>query len=181
MLDFRIIFRIKSDAIKSMSSDSDGDEIKSSSKKAVFFLSFYLIPILGASIVAWKDVRLEDLESYIGTGIAIFTGLFFSLLLSIGSKIKSEKENPDVDVANFARYKNNMRQIASIILFVIFLGVMIFIIMLINSLTMRFEWCYLETILTMVAVYFLIQFLVSIFFIIQRFYHVVFDEINNII
>jgi|GEM_PF-1739115 len=180
MLDLDVIFKIKSEAIKSMSSNSDGDEIKSSSKKAVFYLTFYLVPLLGVAIVALKGVKLGDLETYIGSGIAIFTGLFFSLLLSIGSKIKNEKVNPDMDVLNFDRYKNNMRQIASIILFVIFLGVLIFIIMLINSLTLRFELCYLETILTMIAVYLLIQFLVSIFFIIQRFYHVVFDEINNI-
>lgn len=57
MLDLDVIFKINSEAIKSMSSNSDGDEIKSSSKKAVFYLTFYLVPLFGVAIVALKGVN----------------------------------------------------------------------------------------------------------------------------
>lgn len=181
MLDLKVILHIRKEAIKSIKCDSDDEIITSPWKRILYYLIFYLLPIL-IVLIAWvKNIKLSSLESYIGTGIAIFTGLFFSLLLSIGAKIKSENENPNKDVENFQSFKNNMKQIANIILYVIVLGIVIFALMLLNSLFKSCSYVYIEKVFTAIVLFLLVQFLVLLFFMIQRFYYLVRDEINNIL
>ena len=120
------------------------------------------------------------MESFVGTGISIFTGLFFSLLLGIGSKIKTEKENPDIDIENYKQYRNNMKQISNITQFVIVLGIVIMGIVLINYLFKGSNEC-IQKSLTALVLYLLIKFVMSLFFMLQRFYFVLRDELGNIL
>jgi len=85
MLDFRVLNAIKNEAKKSIKSDSDDNLIEKNQQKIVYYLVFYVFPIILASFPFFADIKLSDLQSYIGTGISIFTGLFFSLLLNIMS------------------------------------------------------------------------------------------------
>lgn len=181
MLDFNVILKIRKSAIQSMKRDSDDESITSIWKKISFILSFYILPLIVCTIAWLRDIKLSALESYIGTGIAIFTGLFFSLLLSIGSKVKNEKENPDKDQNNFQHFKTNMRQIANITLYIIIVGTVIFLLLLINTLLKSDACSIIEKILTVVALFLLTRFIASLFFMIQRFYFLVRDEINNIL
>ena len=86
MLDFNVIKQIRNDALDSIKRDSDDEKINGYGIKLTFYAMFYLIPIILGVLALWKNVLVSELEGYISTGIAIFTGLFFSLLLSIGSK-----------------------------------------------------------------------------------------------
>lgn len=181
MLDFKVILEINKGAIKSMKCDSDDEMVTSRWKKIVFIFSFYLLPLLTLSIAWNRNVKLTSIETYIGTVIAIFIGLFFSLLLSIGAKVKSEKDNPNKDESNFQRFKTSMKQIANIVLYVIVIGIFIFITMLANTIFKSNTCVYVEKVFTAIAIFFLVQFIVSLFYIIQRFYYLVRDEINNII
>lgn len=181
MLDFKVIIEIRKSAIKSMKCDSDDEMITSLWKKVVFIITFYLLPIL-TPLIAWcRNVKLTSFEGYIGTGIAIFTGLFFSLLLSIGAKIRAEKENPNKDVNNFQQFKTSMKQIANITLYVIVLGILIFLVLLLNSIFKTDSCVYIEKIFTVFALFLLVRFIASLFFMIQRFHYIVRDEINNIL
>lgn len=181
MLDLKVILEIRRKAIQSMQKDSD-DEIFTSLWKRIFFIvSFHIIPI-GISLTVWiRDIRLSSIENYIGTGIAIFTGLFFSLLLTIGAKVRAERDNPDKDIENFQRFKTNMKQIANITLYVIITGIVVFSFMLLNSLFKNDSYVYIEKSFTVVSLFFLTRFIVSLFFMIQRFYFLVRDEINNVL
>ena len=181
MIDFEVIREIRARAISSMQCDCDDEKISSRRKRAVFITVFYLLPLIAVAISWVKDIKLSSLENYIGTGIAIFTGLFFSLLLSIGDKVRNEKNNPDKDSANFQRYKTGMKQIANIILYTIITGVVIFVILLINTILKTDACTYVEKVFTAVAMFLLVRFIVSLFFIVQRFYFLVRDEINNIL
>ena len=134
MLDFQVILKIRKNALDSMKRDSDGELISSSWKKAVFIVSFHITPIAVCTVAWFRDIKLTNLENYIGSGIAIFTGLFFSLLLGIGAKIRDEKSNPDKEEENFQKFKTSMKQIANITLYVIEIGIFIFLILLLNSL-----------------------------------------------
>lgn len=180
MLDFKVLFTIRKEAIRSIKSDSDYQPIKKRGACLTFYLTFYLIPLICASVPFVIELKLSDMESFIGTGVSIFIGLFFSLLLSIGSKIKSEKNNPDIDIENYKRYRNNMKQISIITQFVIVLGIVIMGVVLINFLV---KGCndYLEKGLTAVALYSLSKFFVCLFFMLQRFYYVMRDELGNIL
>lgn len=181
MLDFQVILEIRKKAINSMQRDSEDQKISTWWKKMIFYSSFYVAPLLVCFIAWCRDIRLTSLENYIGSGIAIFTGLFFSLLLGIGAKIRDEKANPDKEEENFQKFKTSMKQIANITLFVIEIGIVIFVILLLNSILKSDKIEVVETIFTLVALFLLTQFLVSLFFMIQRFYFVVRDEINNIL
>jgi len=181
MLDLKVVLEINKSAKNSMKCDSDDEKISSYWKKFVFISAFYFLPIL-TMLIAWhRDIKLSSLENYIGTGIAIFTGLFFSLLLSIGDKVRNEKENPNKDRDNFQRYKTSMKQIANIVLYTIIIGVVIFMILLANSIFKTDCCIYVEKVFTAITIFLLVRFIVSLFFIIQRFYFLVRDEINNIL
>jgi sterol desaturase/sphingolipid hydroxylase (fatty acid hydroxylase superfamily) len=124
---------------------------------------------------------VSKIDNYIGTVISIFTGLFFSLLLSIGDKIRNEKFNPNRDNDNFQKYKENMKQISNIVLYIILFGVEIFILLFLNSILGKYANGYVEIIITLLVSYLLARFVVSLLFVIQRFYYTSRDEINNIL
>lgn len=181
MLDFSVIREINKKAIESIKSDSDGELINGKWKKFVFFSLFYVFPF-SISIWSWyKNIEISNLEGYISTGIAIFTGLFFSLLLSIGSKVRAEKENKNIDNDSFQRFKTSMKQIANITLYVIILGILIFLLILLNNLLQSDCYVLIEKIFTSVVLFLLGRFIVSLFFMVQRLYFLVRDELDNIL
>lgn len=181
MLDIHTLIDLRKKAICSIKTDCDDVKISSKWKKTVFIVVFYILPVLAAIATFYNEIKLTDLQGYIGTSIAIFTGLFFSLLLNIGTKIKAEKQNKDKDSANFQQYKTSMKQIADITLYTIVLGIYIFILMLINSIFKTSNCVYIEFSITSVTIFMLVRFIGSLFFMIQRFFYLIRDEISNIL
>lgn len=179
MLDIKVLIQIKKDAKKSIKTNSDKKPIQGRWNGIVFVLLFYVLPLLTAAVPWFIEVKLSTLEGYIGTGIAIFTGLFFSLLLNISSKIRIEKENPNIDSSNFQAFKENMKQISHITQYVIILGIEVMILLLANNL-LNVETIYIEQVLTSMALYLLTKYFVNLFFMLQRFHFVLRDEISNI-
>ncbi|HBG40885.1 MAG TPA: hypothetical protein DEF88_00590 [Porphyromonadaceae bacterium] len=181
MLDFKTFERISCEAKKSMKKDSDGDEINSKSSKILFFLIFYVLPF-GISFFAFhKKIIISEIAEYIGTVISIFTGLFFSLLLSIEDKVKNQRDNKDRQDSNFQKYKENMKQISNIVLYIILLGVEIFMLLFLNSLFGNYLDGCIEILITIVTSFLLMRFIISLLFVIQRFYYTSRDEIGNIL
>lgn len=181
MLDFNVLFKIRSEAIESIKKDSEGDNIIKKGHKVLFFVIWYCIPISGIIIVVLRNIKLSDLESYIGASVALFTGLFFSLLLSLGDKLRTEKANTDIDQNNYLKFKENMKQISQITQFVILKGVLIFMLLLINSLFKSPNFPIIEMVFTCLSIYLLAQYTISILFLLQRFHHTMKDELNNTI
>lgn len=181
MLDVKVLWKVRTDAIDSIKKDSDGDKVQKLNFKLFFLFLWYFLPLFAAGFSICMDVKLSDLQNYIGASVALFTGLFFSLLLSLGDKLRIEKANENVDINNFKRFKENMRQISSITQFVILVGVIIFVILLLNSLTISISCIWIESIWTGIAVYFLFQYTILIGFLLQRFHHTLKDELNNTI
>ena len=181
MFDFSTLKSIRNEAITSMVRDSDDEKVTSLRKKTVFILVFYLLPLAVAIVSICKNVKLSTMESYVGSSIAIFTGLFFSLLISIGAKVRAENLNPNKDKDNFKKFKTSMKQIANITLYIIIYGIVIFFIMLLNSLLKTKEIELIESIFTFIALFLLVQYTISLFFLLQRLYYVVHDEIGNTI
>lgn len=180
MLDFKILITIKNEAKKSIKSDSDDIIIEKLQQKVIYYFIFYAFPILIGLLPLFIDVKLSDLETYIGTGISIFTGLFFSLLLNISSKIRIEMENKNIDHSNFQQFKNNMRQISNITQYLIILGVLIMFIVLLN-LVLNINIVCVKTVFASIVLFLLIRYFACLFFMLQRFYYVLRDEIGNIL
>ncbi|SEC79689.1 hypothetical protein SAMN04489761_3611 [Tenacibaculum sp. MAR_2009_124] len=125
-------------------------------------------------------MKLSSFDKVLAAGVAIFTGLFFSLLLNISSRIRIEKSNINIDEDSFRRYKNSMKQIANITLYIISLGIYVVMLVLLNYLIRDFNE-YIETIITSLAFFILTRYLLSILFMIQRFKYIIRDEIENIL
>jgi len=181
MIEFKTFWKIRSEAIQSIRKDSDGDIITGLKTNLSFYFFWYVIPISGVVIVFYKNLILSELQNYIGTSIAIFTGLFFTLLLGLGDKLRKEKANTNIDNNNYFRFKENMQQISRITQFIILIGVIIFFIILLNSLLKDLLGQFAETVFTSIIVYFLIQYFICIYFLLQRFHYTMKDELNNTI
>ncbi len=181
MLDLKTLIQIPKEAKKSMKKDSDGETIQRKSSKLFFVLLFNILPLIIGAISYCSGLVISQIDSYIGTVISIFIGLFFSLLLSIGDKIRNEKSNTDRDNLNFQKYKESMKQISNIILYIILLGVEIFILLFLNSIFGNFLNGYIEVGITLLVSYLLTRFVIALLFVIQRFYYTTRDEINNIL
>ena len=180
MIDFGVFLEIKKKAISSIKSDSSGKKIDSKKANCVFVLVFYILPIICA-VVSWLfDVKLSNIVAYITTAISIFTGLFFSLLLNIGTKIRLEKDNKNKDNLNFNAIKENMRQISYITQYVIILGIFIVLIIFFNYI-LTFKCELVNNIFTSIIVFVLLRYFSCLFFMLQRFYFVLRDELDNIL
>ncbi len=181
MLDIETLKGISRNAKESMKKDSNGEIIQRKSSKMFFYFLFNILPLCIVVLAYYSGVLVSKIDNYIGTVISIFTGLFFSLLLSIGDKIRNEKFNPNRDNDNFQKYKENMKQISNIVLYIILFGVEIFILLFLNSILGKYANGYVEIIITLLVSYLLARFVVSLLFVIQRFYYTSRDEINNIL
>jgi hypothetical protein len=181
MLDLKVLWKIREEALDSIKKDSDGERIPKKSFKLFFCVLWYIIPLFGVATVFYRQIKLSDIQDYIGASIALFTGLFFSLLLSLGDKLRTEKANDNIDQSNYLRFKENMQQISKITQFIILNGVFIFVLLLINSLARTSEYEFVEISLTALSVYIISQYTISIGFLLQRFHHTMRDELNNTI
>ncbi len=178
MIDFGVFARIRRDALESINSDSDGEKIVS--KKQKFICVIICIFPICCALTPWIiDVNISRFDSFIATAISIFTGLFFSLLLNISSRIRIEKENKNIDINNFERYKKNMKQISNITQYVVVLGILIMLLILFRYL-LGFENCLIIHTIDSVVIFILIRYFFCLLFMLQRFHFVLRDEIDNI-
>lgn len=93
--------QIRTDAKKSLYKDFNG-RIKDE-KKAHFFL--YVLPIIvSIAFLTLGIFILENIATYLITGISIFAGLFFGLLFIVNDKYNSRKE-----VLKDSRYEDTQK------------------------------------------------------------------------
>lgn len=180
MLEIKVFRDIIRDGYDSIQRDSDDELIKEKSPRAIYFLLKYALSLFFVMLPWFFNVKLSAMEDFISSGTAIFTGLFFSLLLSVGDKIRKEKENENKDNDNYRQFKNNMKQISKIILLTIFIGILLFVTMLLNKVLNTTNYPIIERIFTSIALFLLVQFLVTMLFMTQRFYFTLRDELANL-
>jgi len=181
VISFSTILEICKNAQNSIRKDADNEFVRKKWSKLEYIAIFYLIPLILGAIAFNLKIKLELIEGFIGTGIAIFTGLFFTLLVTVGDKIKRAKENSNMDNDNFRKFKNSLAQISNIILLSILLGILIFVLLLTNTFVISAEWHMASLIISSLSIYFLFQFLTTIILILQRFFYVVHDEIDGVL
>jgi len=180
MIDFGVFAQIRKNALESITSDSDKENIGDKKQKFIFVVIFYVFPICCALTPWLLNVGISRFDSFIATAISIFTGLFFSLLLNISSRIRIEKENKDIDLNNFERYKENMKQISNITQYVVVQGIVIMLFILFRYL-FSFENDLIIHTIDSIVIFVLIRYFLCLLFMLQRFYFVLRDEIDNII
>lgn len=181
MFDFKTLNEISRHAISAMQTNSAGNIVKSKISKFVFFVLFFLLPLAVASLPFYTRIRLDgNFSTFIATSVAIFVGLFFSLLLSIGSKIKKERDNKNRDDDNFKKFKNTAKQISEIIIYIIKIGLILMMTVAIDFI-INDKYVYVNIVLTSFALLNLSKFFISIILMGQRFFFIIRDEIDNIV
>lgn len=181
MIDIGTFKTIAIQAKKDMKLGSDGATTKKTLNIAFIFL-FYILPFLSSlSIILLPCLKLSGFDGIIGTVISIFTGLFFSLLLSVSDKIRNEKKNENKDNSSFLKYKESMRQISNLILYVIVVGIEIFSFLILNLLFQQYLPIHIKNLFIGVIIFLLVRYVILLLSIIQRFYYTTKDEINGIL
>lgn len=124
------ISEIRQDALKSLSLDYNGNR----NNKWILRLYYYMIPLVISLIVVIIGARIDDqVANYFITGISIFAGLFFNLLLVVADKLNVKKRLLETDdnietIEYIKRYRNFSEQLISQISYTIIIS--IFLIML---------------------------------------------------
>lgn len=133
------IFEIRKNALSYLNKDFRG--IQSTSKILVFFY-YYLIPlIIGLTLIAFEFKIDKDISTYLITGISIFAGLFFNLLIVVSDKMRQRKvlyNSEKDDEKNYAElYKTFSEQLIAYISYAIILSLLLIILMFITQLNLK--------------------------------------------
>lgn len=186
------IFEIRKDAINSLFKDIRGIE---TSRKRIVIFYYYIFPLFISLFLVFLGVKIDkEIASYLITGISIFAGLFFNLLIVVSDKMKhrkiffnSEKEH----LKNYAElYKNFSEQLTayisySIVLSLILIGLIfltqidvnnINFILLTRKSIMVFE--FIKDVFSFLVFYFGNQFLLILTIILSNMYIMLIDDIN---
>lgn len=129
------IREIRSDALRSLSTDFSGNSVKR--KQMIYF--YYLGPIIISSVLLSFKVKISvEIANYFITGISIFSGLFFNLLLVVADKMNTKKqqlaEDFNEETTNYLiRYKIFSQQLISQISYAIILSVFLILLMFVTN------------------------------------------------
>lgn len=181
MIEIKTIQNIFTEGIDAIKTDSDGQKINLKFSKIVFFVLWNILPFGVIYIVFSKDIKISFFQNFVGSSVALFTGLFFSLLLRIGDKIRAEKNNENKDNQNFIRFKESLQQISKISQLIILLGIIIFVMLVLNGLLKSDSYPIIELSITSISLALLVWYLMALLSLIQRFTFTMRDEIENIL
>lgn len=130
------ISEIRKDAIHSLYKDYNGRVIK---KKRVIWWYFYILPfIIMMMMLGFHLFVNKDMASYFITGISIFAGLFFNLLLVVADKLNARKllleNDTNEGTVNYVkRYRHFSEQLISQISYTIVLSIYIILLMFLTQ------------------------------------------------
>ncbi len=181
MIELRTIWKIYIDGVNAIRTDSDGQKIDGRALKIIFYSLWVVLPLIVMLIVICKQIHISELQNFLGSSIALFTGLFFSLLLRIGEKIRTEKANENKDIQNFYRYKESLYQISKISQLIILIGIIVFMLLILNWLLKIDYYPVIELIISSISLGLTVWYLIALFALIQRFTYTMRDEVGNIL
>lgn len=129
---------IRKEALHSLNHDSDGRLLFSNLKK---YSLYYVLPALISILLLLAQQFLSgDSIAYFITGISIFAGLFFNLLLVVSDKMEKRKflvNDPYEPTRNYAiRYRTLCENLISSISYTILLSIVLIVLMFISQTTL---------------------------------------------
>lgn len=126
------IWEIRKDALESLRKDYNGRIVKN---KKIVFAYYYVFPLTISIVFLAIGVSINtDIANYFITGISIFAGLFFNLLLVVADKLNTRKRLLDTDTneetRNYVtRYRHFSEQLISQISYGIIISIGLIILM----------------------------------------------------
>lgn len=185
------IFEIRHDALQSLHKDFNGHVSKS--KKSVLEY-YYAFPILVSIILLYSGVSINsEIANYFITGISIFAGLFFNLLLVVADKLNAkkrllEKDTNEETINYITRYRHFSEQLISQISYGIIVSIGIIILMFLTNFShwlpptkvpeILFLYKILKYSLNGLIIYFGMQFITLLFIILSSMYVMLLDDLK---
>ena len=187
------ISEIRKDALNNLFKQHNGEKVVN--EKVVKFY-YYILPIIVSIVVLLLGVTIkESIASYLITGISIFAGLFFSLLITVSDKMNKRKELQkslsETDVNYFKLYKKFSEQLIAYISYEIVLSVILIILILFTFIDVDdFNFLIITTfvinlfkvlniVLNFLIFYYGIKFLYILLIILSSMYVMLLDDINR--
>lgn len=185
------IWEIRKDAIDSLQKDYNGNIVKN---KFVTAFYFYITPLIVSVILLIVGVRINnDIANYFITGISIFAGLFFNLLLVVSDKLNIRKRlldtDPNEETRNYViRYRHFSEQLISQISYTIVISISLIILMFMthfktllpktDQISIIFLYKTLKYVLNGLIFYHGMQFIIMIFVILSSMYVMLLDDLK---
>lgn len=185
------IWEIRSDALESLKKDYNGRIVKN--KKTVF-LYYYFLPFCVSICLLLVGVTIDtDIANYFITGISIFAGLFFNLLLVVADKLNVRKRlldtDPNEETRNYVkRYRHFSEQLISQISYGIVISIGLIVLMFLTHFKNwlpQTENCYviigykvLKYLLNGLIFYNGMQFIIMLFVILSSMYVMLLDDLK---
>jgi len=185
------IFEIRKDALESLRKDYNGRIVKN---KRIVFSYYYMFPFIISITFLSIGVSINsDIANYFITGISIFAGLFFNLLLVVADKLNVRKRLLDSDsneeTKNYViRYRHFSEQLISQISYGIVISIGLIILMFFThfkSLLPQTDMCYVKIInkileYTLNGLIFFngTQFIIMLFVILSSMYVMLLDDLK---
>ncbi|NMH23895.1 hypothetical protein [Flavobacterium solisilvae] len=187
------ISEIRKDALNNLFKQHNGEKV--ANEKVVKFY-YYILPIVVSVVLLSLGVTIkESIASYLVTGISIFAGLFFSLLITVSDKMNKRKELQkslnEIDINYFKLYKKFSEQLIAYISYEIVLSVILIVLILFTFLSIDdFNFLIvtnfttnlffiLNLILNFLIFYYGIKFLYILLIILSSMYVMLLDDINT--
>ncbi|WP_297334685.1 hypothetical protein [Flavobacterium sp.] len=186
------IWEIRKEAHKYLFKEING--VDTENRRTINFY-YYVLPIILAVTLVLFNVNIDkDVSTYLITGISIFAGLFFNLLIVVGDKMDKRKKmlsSSKEDARHYAElYKNFSKQLISYISFAIILSLLLITLMFvtqidftkldlfINSIELSSVHFYLKKFFNFLIFYTGTQFIIILLIILSNMYVMLLDDIN---
>ncbi|MEP0984945.1 hypothetical protein [Ekhidna sp.] len=174
-----------------MLKDYNGRRVKD---RWIFITYYYNIPAIVALTVVLLGASItSEISNYFITGISIFAGLFFNLLLVVADKMNVKKRILDLDsneeTKNYViRYKHFSEQLISQISYAIVISLVLIILMFlthfgtwlstIDAIDLTNFISFYIPILDTVIFYFGVKFIIMLFVILSSMYVMLLDDLK---
>lgn len=185
------IWEIRKDALESLKKDYNGRIVKN---KKIVFSYYYLFPfIISVGFLAIGVTIDKEIANYFITGISIFAGLFFNLLLVVADKLNVRKRlldnDPNEETRNYVkRYRHFSEQLISQISYGIIISIGLIILMFLTHfktwlpstdiLYVKLSYKVLKYILNGLIFYNGMQFIIMLFVILSSMYVMLLDDLK---
>lgn len=184
------VSEIKKDALLSLNKDYNGRLIK----KSTVLIYFKIVPALFSVVLLLSGAKINtDIANYFITGISLFAGLFFNLLLIVADKLNLrkrllEKDTNEETINYVKRYRHFSEQLISQISYTIIISIGIIVLMFFtyfrvwlphtDIMIVKYVYKVLKYLLNGMIFYYGIQFILMIFVILSSMYIMLLDDLK---
>jgi hypothetical protein len=185
------IWEIRKDALESLKKDYNGRIVKN---KKIVISYYYLLPFLISIVFLAIGVTIDkEIANYFITGISIFAGLFFNLLLVVADKLNIRKRlldnDPNEETRNYVkRYRHFSEQLISQISYGIIISIGLIILMFLTHFKtwlpstdivyVKLTYKVLKYLLNGLIFYNGMQFIIMLFVILSSMYVMLLDDLK---